>query len=60
MYESLGGRGEVNLTTSFDIKSCYETDLIEENKKQIQTQNNQINLFIKPFQILTLQVIPKK
>jgi alpha-mannosidase len=60
MYESLGGRGVVDIAASFDIKSCFETDLIEENKKQLTADNNQIKFNIKPFQILTLRIIPKK
>lgn len=60
MYESLGGRGSVAIATSFDIKSCFETDLIEDNKKQLAADNRQIKFDIKPFQILTLRIIPKK
>jgi alpha-mannosidase len=59
MYESLGSRGTVNLTTSFSITSCLETDLIEENKKPLAVNNNQIGFNIKPFQILTLRIIPR-
>jgi alpha-mannosidase len=60
MYEGLGGRKEVNLTTSFEIKSCFETNLLEENKKQLAADNSRVKFNIKPFQILTLRVVPNK
>jgi alpha-mannosidase len=59
MYESLGGRGDVALSSSFNVKSCFETNLIEENIKQLAADNNQIKFNIKPFQILTLRIVPK-
>jgi alpha-mannosidase len=57
MYESLGSRGQVNLSSGFKVKACFETDLIEENKKQLVVNNNHVNFDIKPFQILNLRVI---
>ncbi|MEN6385710.1 MAG: glycoside hydrolase family 38 C-terminal domain-containing protein [Phycisphaerales bacterium] len=60
MYESLGGRSGVALSASFDIKSCFETDLIEGNKNQLTVSGRSINFYIKPFQILTLRIIQKK
>ncbi|HBG28098.1 MAG: alpha-mannosidase [Planctomycetes bacterium GWF2_41_51] len=57
MYESLGSRCAVNLSAGFAIKSCFETDLIEQNKKQLEVKNNLISFNIKPFQILTLRIV---
>jgi alpha-mannosidase len=57
MYESLGTRGNVNLSAGFNVKECFETDLLENNKTQLPVLGNEINFSIKPFQIITLRVI---
>jgi alpha-mannosidase len=59
LYESQRKRGPFKLRTAFKIESAWKTNLLEENKEPIKIQEeNNLELFITPYQILTLRLIP--
>jgi len=59
LYESLRKRGNVALTTCFEIARAYQTNIIEDNQKVLEHSGNKIDLYLKPFEIATLRLIPK-
>ncbi len=60
MYESQRQRGEFTLTTSFNIDQAWRTNILEENQEEIPAEGRNLKYTIKPYQILTLKLIPKK
>jgi len=59
LYESQRKRNKVTIETGFLIQSAFQVNLLEKPERQLDLiNNNQIELEIKPFQIITLQVIP--
>jgi alpha-mannosidase len=58
LYESQRRRGEITLTTGFDLAGAWRCDLLEENQSEIVVENNRVVLAVKPFAIVTLRLIP--
>ncbi|RPJ21849.1 MAG: alpha-mannosidase [Chloroflexi bacterium] len=58
LYESQRRRGEVTLTTSFPMQSAWITDLLEENQIELEPKGQQVKIQLKPYQIMTLRLIP--
>lgn len=58
LYECHRKRGNVTLTTSFDIGSAAITNLLEENEQNLTPGGRQVSFPIKPYQILTLRLVP--
>ena len=58
LYESQQRRGEITLTTGFPLAEVYQTNLLEEPQAQLMPRDNQVNLFVRPHEIVTLRVIP--
>jgi alpha-mannosidase len=58
LYDSLGSRGSVRLTTSYKIKSCHITDLLENDLEKIETTESEVMFNMTPFQIITLRIVP--
>jgi alpha-mannosidase len=58
LYESQRHRGQVTLTSSFALASVWLTNLLEENQSPLSPVGNKVDFFIKPYQIVTLRLIP--
>ena len=58
MYESQRKRCNFVLTAGFDILEVFRTNLIEDNLYSLKADGNQIRFEIKPYQIITMRVIP--
>lgn len=59
LYESQRKRNKVTIQTGFKIQSAFLVNLLEDPERQLDLiGENQIELEIKPFQIITLRVIP--
>jgi alpha-mannosidase len=58
MYESQRKRCNFVLTAGFDILEAFRTNLIEDNLYSLEADGNQIRFEIKPYQIITMRVIP--
>ena len=56
LYESHRKRGPVKLQAGFGLESAWITNLLEENETELRLEENQVNLDLKPFQIVTLRL----
>ena len=59
LYESQRRRGELTLTTGFPLAQVWRTNLLEENREALDRDENSVTTFIKPYQILTLRLLPQ-
>ena len=59
LYENQRKRGEITLTTGFDLASAWRCNLREENQTEVAVQANRVMLAVKPFEIVTLRVSPR-
>jgi alpha-mannosidase len=61
MYESQRKRGNVKLRTSFQIQSAVRVNLMEEEQYSLTLDSEkQVSFEIRPYQILTLRLMPTK
>jgi alpha-mannosidase len=60
MYQSMPKRGTVTLTSAFEIEKVNVVNLIEDDQQTLEHINNQVSVYMKPFEIVTLRLIPKK
>jgi alpha-mannosidase len=58
LYENERNRGKFTLTTGFPLAGAYHCNLLEENGEHLATQNNQVTLNVRPYEIITLRLIP--
>ncbi|MCJ7702225.1 MAG: alpha-mannosidase [Anaerolineales bacterium] len=58
LYESQRRRGKVTLTTSFNLAEAWHTNLMEEPQTSLAIEGNNVSLFVKPYEIVTLQLKP--
>jgi alpha-mannosidase len=58
LYESQRKRGMITLSTSFDLEKVWQTNLLEENQAALPIDQNTVKLFVKPYQIVTLRMVP--
>lgn len=58
LYESARQRGWVTLKTGFAVGSAHVTNLLEENQESLTVTDQQIKFYLKPFQIVTLRLVP--
>jgi alpha-mannosidase len=58
LYEAMRRRGTVTVRTGFEIAAVYRTNLLEENEQPLSHDTRQVDIPIKPYQIITLRLIP--
>lgn len=58
VYESEGKEGSSNLTSHFNLKKAFKTNIIEEEGVEISTNINHLNLDIGKHAIETFKLIP--
>jgi alpha-mannosidase len=58
LYESQRQRGPTTLTTCFDLANAWKTNLLEDNKSELPVNGNEVTLFVKPYEIVTLRLLP--
>jgi alpha-mannosidase len=58
MYEYQRQRGSFTLATAFPLAAAWKANLLEEDQESIPVEGNQLQYSIKPYQILTLRLIP--
>ena len=56
LYESLGGRANTSLRFDRPLRAAFETDMLEENPRQIAANGKELHLEFRPFEIKTLRV----
>ncbi|MCP4358464.1 MAG: alpha-mannosidase [Chloroflexi bacterium] len=58
LYEYKRQRGMITLTVGFPLAQAMRTNLLEENQEELSVSGRQLSVFIKPYQILTLRLVP--
>jgi len=58
LYENQAWRGEFTLTTGFKIDQAWRTNLLEQDQHELPFEQNYLQGTIKPYQILTLRILP--
>ncbi|MCA9886324.1 MAG: alpha-mannosidase, partial [Anaerolineae bacterium] len=58
LYEGERNRGPVTLTAGFNVSAAYHCNLLEENDEELLVENNQVTLNLKPYEIVTLRLVP--
>ncbi len=58
LYESQRVRGACTLMTCFPMAEAWRTNLLEVNQERLKVAKNQLRLLIKPYQIMTLRLLP--
>jgi alpha-mannosidase len=57
-YESQRRRGPVTLTAGFPLQAAWQTNLIEADQTALTPDGNSVSLFVRPYQIVTLRLVP--
>jgi alpha-mannosidase len=57
-YECARRRGEIRVQVSFALQAAYVTNLLEENQEALPVEGDNVRLYVKPFQIVTLRLVP--
>jgi alpha-mannosidase len=60
LYEFQGKRCVVTLHTGFSLDEVWATNILEENQEFLDTLEFSVSIFVKPYQILTLRMIPQE
>jgi alpha-mannosidase len=60
LYEDQRCRGTITLKAGFALAQAYHCNLLEENEQVLQTSDNQVQLEIAPYQIITLRLVPQE
>lgn len=58
LYENERRRGPVTLRAGFAIKDAFRCNLLEEDGDPLTVTNDSVTVNIKPYQIITLRLIP--
>jgi len=57
LYESMGTKTCVKLTTSLPFKSAYKADMLENELESLEIKEGEIDLEFRPFEIKTLRLV---
>jgi alpha-mannosidase len=57
-YECQRQRGPVTLTTGFALQQAWQTNILEEPQQPLAVDHNRVTLFVKPYEIVTLRLLP--
>ncbi len=57
MYECMRVRGQVTLTTGFDLKEAWKVTLLEENQSPIPVAENKVQIDVRPYEIISLRLV---
>lgn len=58
LYESQRRRGPVRLHASFPLAAAWRTNLLEDDREQLETHDDSVSFTITPYQIVTLRLVP--
>jgi alpha-mannosidase len=59
LYEALGGRASATLTVNFPLGGAVVTDLLERVLTPSETTGGAVAITLRPFQVVTLRLIPR-
>jgi alpha-mannosidase len=60
MYEDHRNRGRVIVKTAFALAEAYHCNLLEENERSLPVRDNEVHLDVRPYQIITLRLVPRR
>ncbi|MAU08822.1 MAG: alpha-mannosidase [Anaerolineaceae bacterium] len=58
LYEGERNRGPVTVTAGFDLTAAYHCNLLEETDEELSIDGNTVTLNLKPYEIVTLRLVP--
>jgi len=58
LYESQRKRGNFTLTTNFPLAEAWRANILEENQQRLKVEDRCVFYAIKPYQIVTLRLLP--
>ena len=58
IFENERRRGRIRLQVDFPLAEAYLCNLLEENKERLPCSHDGVQLDLRPYQILTLRLIP--
>ncbi|MDQ3928350.1 MAG: glycosyl hydrolase-related protein, partial [Chloroflexota bacterium] len=58
-YECSRQRGPVTLEAAFPVKEAYITNLLEESMGALEIDGHRVSLDVRPYQIVTVRLIPE-
>ena len=59
LYECLRKRGEVTLRTGFPLTRACRSNLLEAEGEKLEVAGNKVSFCVKPYQIVTLRLLPE-
>ncbi len=59
LYESMRRRGDITVSTLFDIESAEKTNLMEDSGEGLKAGKKSVTLPVRPFEIVCLRLVPK-
>ena len=60
LYEPHGKRGSATLRFAFGAGSVERANLLEEPEGAVETREGEVRLDVRPFEVLTLRVLPEE
>ncbi|MEM7567996.1 MAG: glycosyl hydrolase-related protein, partial [Pseudomonadota bacterium] len=58
LYEGERNRGPVTLHFGVPVARVFVTNLLEEDAEELSVENGAVRLMLKPYQIITLRLVP--
>lgn len=58
LYEFQRKRGPIVILTGFPLAAAWETNLLEENQRSLEIEEDKLRLQVRPYQIITLRLVP--
>jgi alpha-mannosidase len=58
MYESQRQRGIINLKVGRSLAQAWRTNLLEENQAALEVRDETVTLSVRPYEIITVRLIP--
>ena len=56
LYEAMGTGMQAMLSTSLPVRFGYQTDMLENEQRQLDMEDGKISLDFRPFEIKTLRL----
>jgi len=58
LYGSQRQRGPVTLSTGFALAGAHRTNLLEQNEEELAVDGQQVTFSVRPYEIVTLRLLP--
>jgi alpha-mannosidase len=58
LYENQRSRGRITVKAGFALAAAYHCNLLEVNEQALQVQGDAVQMDVRPYQIITLRLVP--